>query len=137
MKTFLLTVALLFSTGIAQAQSLTFTRVSSVTWRAIDVSTYTPTRVDNFNGAGEGLMSGRTALKLASYTGNTTLNCGYSASLSTQSASNFYGEELKATGATEIALSVDLTYYCMSQAASGAQRLLVIQGRPNRTLPGE
>ena len=117
---------------MAAAQTQTFTSVSSATWCYIQVSTLTPTRVDNFNGACEGLLAGRSKLRITGAT--ATLHGGYDVTLSTLTTSAKYGEALATTTTLELDLSSLMKYYLMGEAGATLPKVLIEQFRPQKAL---
>jgi hypothetical protein len=125
-------VACLILPRAASAQTQVYTTVSSATWCYVSVSTLTPTRVDNFAGNCEGLLAGRTDLRIV--LPSATLYGGYDVMLSPQDTSSRYGEKIATTDKLELQLSSDQPYYLMGEPAATEPKVLVIQYRPNKKL---
>lgn len=115
-----------------KAQTQVYTAVSSATWCYISVSTYQPTRVDNFNGNCEGLMAGRTVLRILNGAG--TLHGGYDVNLSTKPTDSKYGEVYSPNDFREFELSSAMQYYLMSEPADPAPKVIIQQARQNAQL---
>ena len=128
MKKILLTLAIMCAAITANAQTQVFTAVSSATWCYISVSTSAPTRVDNFNGQCEGLLTGRTSLRILNQSG--TLHGGFDSNVSTQTASNKYGETFSPNDFREMSLSSAMQYWLQSEPASSAPYVIIMQARP-------
>src|ERR1700741_564971 len=84
MKKIFLLMALAFLPRKAHAQALQeFITLSSATWWGVTVSTSASTRIDNFNGNGPGLLTGRSALKYTNpSTSLVSVYCGFDGSVS-------------------------------------------------------
>lgn len=132
MKASILALGLLALASPAKAQTQVYTAVSSATWCYISVSTSVPTRVDNFAGSCEGLLSGRTALRIINGAG--TLHGGFDTTLSTKTTSGKYGDIWNPNDVKEMNLGSDLTYYLMSEAAASPPKVIVQQARQLKKL---
>lgn len=130
MKMILMVLAFIFAPLEVKAQVQTYVSVTSATYCMVSVSSYTPTRVDNFNGGCEGLMSSRTTLKIVNPTGNATINCGYSSIVSTNSTNSKLGEEFVAGGKGSFDLSSSVQYWCMTQSVAVAAKIQIQQLKP-------
>ena len=120
----------LVGTGSAYADTPVYVSMSSVTWCAISVSTSVPTRVDNFNGSCEGLMASRNVVRVINLTG--TLHAGFSASLSTSTSSNRYGDIINPNDKIEYQIGSTVPLYLMSEAASSSPTVIIQQARVGR-----
>ena len=126
----------------AQAANQHFVQLSTAVHCGVSVSASAGTRVDNFNsttGCYSGVLTTRNTVKIAVPTGGNTINCGFDANVSTSSVSGnsdsyLYGEEITAGSKLELSLSPGLPYYCRAQTS--AQIVNVQQAKPYKT-PGE
>ena len=107
----------------ACAQTQVYTAVSTATQCNIQISSVTPTRVDNFNGLCGGLMTGRTTLRWVNSTG--TLYGGYDVTVDTISTDSRFGEIVNPSDKTEMNLTSVMTYYMI--AAPGTAPWIIIQ----------
>lgn len=116
----------------------TFVEVSSVTYRTITVSSGTQVRVDNFNGAGEGLLTTRNELLIQNLDASDKIYCAYDSSVSSDTVnSNKAGWFLEAAEKRNLNLGVNLTLNCIAEDSAGTSgvRLHVTQASWKRTLP--
>ena len=124
----LLLVAMLPRAACAQAQ--VFTAYSSATSCNFAVSTSAPVRVDNFNGACTGLLTGRTHIRIANISGD--VYGGFNLSLSTKIASANYGEKIAASqAAVDLDIASNMAYYLMAATAGTAPTVTIEQFKPN------
>ncbi len=121
---------LLLSATAAQAQSQAFVTITSATWCTVTIATQTATRVDNFNGTCDGLLTSRNAIKVINQTGNSTIHCAYDSTVSTQAISSRVGEEILAGAKVEEDLSTTAQYWCLPDSVTTAQKIVVKQARP-------
>ena len=121
----LLLIGLLPRAACAQVQ--TYSAVSSATWCNIAISSSAPVRVDNFNGARSGLMSGRTAIRIINGAG--TLHGGYSTALSTTSTNAAYGRTIAANAVVDLPISSVLPYYLYAEAGASTVYAIIEQLR--------
>lgn len=129
MKKVFLGLALMFLAGAVRAQTQVYTSISSATWCYITVSTSVPTRVDNFSGLCEGLMTGRTGIRIIAAAG--TIHGGFDTTLSTQVESTKYGDVISTSAPVELGLSSAMKYYLFSEYAATEPKVVIWQFRPN------
>lgn len=135
-KIILAAVVLALSAGRAHAITQTFVALASATACNIQVSTQTPTRIDNFNGNCEGLMPGRNVFRYTNLAGNPTLYAGFSASVSSIPGNGRLGEPILAGEKVSLNISEMVSYYVISATATSGPYIPVSQAKPIR-LPGE
>ena len=133
MKKLFLILSFMFIASVARAQTQVYTSVSSATWCYIQVSTSVPTQVDNFNGNCEGLLAGRTTLRIINQSG--TLHGGFDSNVSTSTTgttASKYGELISANEIIEMDLSSAMQYYLQSEPAGSGPYIIVQQARNNK-----
>ena len=126
MRKLLFTLELLLIAALpraACAQAEVYTAVSTMTQCNIQISSVTPTRVDNFNGLCSGLMTGRTTVRWVNSSG--TLYGDTDVNISTISTNAYLGEIVNPSDKTEMNLTSVMTYYML--AAPGTAPYILIQ----------
>ncbi len=119
-----------------RAQAQVEEHVSSATYGNIQLSTYTPTRVDNITSGGAvGVLNGRNIIKLTELLAGPTIYIGFDSKLSTQTGSAFRGAQALGGGTgkfeLEIAGSSALQVWAFPDAPGVAGPTLnVIQASP-------
>ena len=115
----ILSALLAFISIPVMADTPVYVHLTSATSQGMNISTNTATRVDNYNGVGEGLMSLRNQILVENQDTTYSIWCAFDANVSSITGNADAGRELKAGKIFNIAMDYRMSYYCYPADGAG------------------